>query len=684
MEEGAAFHNAAEIGNNMNIQGSSVGRKMEEVNQRAQYSMPGILHFLETEWAKFQMERAEWEVERAELQARIAFLQGERKGQENLKQDLVRRIKMLEYALKQERTKMQKMKMANSVSSPPITSEFKDEEERPSSEITQSTNSASWRQGRHLLRQYLQEIGYAETIINVRSARVRQMLDLDRPVNGSRGKMLTEKALYEAEASVLATMDFLQSNHDDAVFNPDASDEEEEVSDRIKSRKENDSEASVLQQFEEMLETAETDDTNKDDWEVDEPYLKRLQEEFKKDQRGKKPSTRPTRNSLNNMLKNLEGHTEEENNSNESNKAVTGAELVLGELKDLTVSNICEEESHVSSVVEPNRKTWQAKYMLRSHFDAIRSLAFFSNDDVLVTGGEDHTLKLWNVQRNLRTSPGKKAVAAMDIEPVYTFRGHRSPVIKVALSENGEYVYSSSLDGEIRIWKTPLISIDPYELYDNSTNAHVINTHTDAVWGLAARDDFFISASSDSTIGIWKDDATLQRTINFPTEGGTPTCVDILKANSNQVLVSCSEPNPTAAIIYDIETGESVTRLDISDTKAGRVNSVAAHPSSSLVITAHDDRQLRFFDAQSGKLIHSMTAHLDSITSVGIDPSGLYCVSGSHDCSLRIWSIETRQCIQEITAHRKKFDEAILDVAFHPNKPLIASAGADALAKVFI
>lgn len=37
------------------------------------------------------------------FQAQIAFLQGERKGQENLKKDLVRRIKMLEYALKQER-----------------------------------------------------------------------------------------------------------------------------------------------------------------------------------------------------------------------------------------------------------------------------------------------------------------------------------------------------------------------------------------------------------------------------------------------------------------------------------------------------------------------------------------------------------------------------------------------------
>jgi hypothetical protein len=35
--------------------------------------------------------------------------QGERKGQENLKTDLVRRIKMLEYALKQERAKYAKV-----------------------------------------------------------------------------------------------------------------------------------------------------------------------------------------------------------------------------------------------------------------------------------------------------------------------------------------------------------------------------------------------------------------------------------------------------------------------------------------------------------------------------------------------------------------------------------------------
>lgn len=35
---------------------------------RAQYSIPGILHFLQHEWARFEVERAHWEVERAELQ----------------------------------------------------------------------------------------------------------------------------------------------------------------------------------------------------------------------------------------------------------------------------------------------------------------------------------------------------------------------------------------------------------------------------------------------------------------------------------------------------------------------------------------------------------------------------------------------------------------------------------------
>lgn len=83
--------------------------KMQISNPIDQYTFPGVLHYLQLEWRKFERERNEWEIERSELKvldcnkARVAFLEGDRKSMENLKNDLVRRVKMLEYAIKQER-----------------------------------------------------------------------------------------------------------------------------------------------------------------------------------------------------------------------------------------------------------------------------------------------------------------------------------------------------------------------------------------------------------------------------------------------------------------------------------------------------------------------------------------------------------------------------------------------------
>merc|ERR1719220_1689079 len=151
-----------------------------------QYSIPGILHFLQHEWARFEMERGQWEVEKAELQAMIAFLQGERKGQENLKNDLVRRIKMLEYALKQERAKYSKLKYGGEggdIGPPPQDDDGIELPALEQSDNMIAVTNSNWRQGRQLLRQYLQEIGYTDTIIDVRSNRVRSLLGLQSEEN---------------------------------------------------------------------------------------------------------------------------------------------------------------------------------------------------------------------------------------------------------------------------------------------------------------------------------------------------------------------------------------------------------------------------------------------------------------------------------------------------------------------
>jgi len=48
------------------------GNKRQDDQMPApQYTIPGILHYLQTEWARFEMDRAQWEVDRAELQVAV-------------------------------------------------------------------------------------------------------------------------------------------------------------------------------------------------------------------------------------------------------------------------------------------------------------------------------------------------------------------------------------------------------------------------------------------------------------------------------------------------------------------------------------------------------------------------------------------------------------------------------------
>jgi hypothetical protein len=96
--------------NNNNNSNQNNNNGSNERPASVSYSMPGILHYLQHEWNRYELERQQWEVEKAELMTKISFLQGERRGQENLKNNLIRRIKMLELALKQERIKYHKLK----------------------------------------------------------------------------------------------------------------------------------------------------------------------------------------------------------------------------------------------------------------------------------------------------------------------------------------------------------------------------------------------------------------------------------------------------------------------------------------------------------------------------------------------------------------------------------------------
>ncbi|XP_036239111.1 striatin-3 isoform X1 [Molothrus aeneus] len=745
-----------------------------ELSRPQHYTIPGILHYIQHEWARFEMERAHWEVERAELQARIAFLQGERKGQENLKKDLVRRIKMLEYALKQERAKYHKLKYGTELNQGDLKMPTFESEDTKDTEVpaVPQNSQLTWKQGRQLLRQYLQEVGYTDTILDVRSQRVRSLLglsnsepngsvetkNLEQILNGGESPSSKQKGqeIKRNSGDVLETFNFLE--------NADDSDEEEEndmIEDiaegkekhRINKKHKIGNEGlaadltddpdteEALKEFD-FLVTAEDgegagearssgDGTewDKDDlsptaevWDVDQGLISKLKEQYKKERKGKKGVKRVNRTKLHDMIADLGDDeiphipsgiinqsrspssrmTDHEGARAEEAEPITfppgggksfimGSDdvllsvLGLGDLADLTVTNDADYSYDLPANKDAFRKTWNPKYTLRSHFDGVRALAFHPVEPVLVTASEDHTLKLWNLQK---TVPAKKS-ASLDVEPIYTFRAHIGPVLSLAISSNGEQCFSGGIDATIQWWNMPSPSVDPYDTYEPNVLAGTLIAHTDAVWGLAYSGvkNHLLSCSADGTIRLWNppEKNPCICTYNGEKERGIPTSVDFIGCDPAHMVASF---NTGSTVIYDLETSQSVVMFS-SQVESGvqsnnHINKVVSHPTLPVTITAHEDRHIKFFDNKTGKMIHSMVAHLDAVTSLAVDPNGIYLMSGSHDCSIRLWNLDSKTCVQEITAHRKKLDESIYDVAFHPSKAYIASAGADALAKVFV
>ncbi|XP_063773972.1 striatin isoform X3 [Pseudophryne corroboree] len=702
---------------------------------RAQYSIPGILHFLQHEWARFEVERAQWEVERAELQAQIAFLQGERKGQENLKKDLVRRIKMLEYALKQERAKYHKLKYGTELNQGDMKPPNYDSDETNEMDIQPPAPQNSqfmWKQSRQLLRQYLQEVGYTDTILEVKSKRVRALLGLsadssdrltdtnqDSMVNGTETELPNPLVIGKPDmtdsASVLETFKFLENAA--AEFSDEEDDEENDSRDKTII------DAATIVRRRVLPEPNEDRDT--------EEALKEFDFLVSDDSDGGESRSAgdgtewgPNRSKLQDMLANLRDVdelpslqpsvvsssrpassrlSEQEINRTDEVEALTfppssgksfimGAdealenELGLGELAGLTVANEADSLTYdIANNKDALRKTWNPKFTLRSHFDGIRGLAFHPTEPVLITASEDHTLKMWNLQK---TAPAKKSTS-LDVEPIYTFRAHRGPVLCVVMSSTGEQCYSGGTDGVIQSWNTPNPNVDPYDSYDPSVLRVPFEGHTDAVWGLvySAAHQRLLSASADGTIRVWNalEASPALSIFNDSQELGIPSSVDLVSCDPAHMVASFNSGHTS---IFNMETRQKVLTLesciDTAVHSSCQINRVISHPTLPISITAHEDRHIKFYDNNTGKLIHSMVAHLDAVTSLAVDPNGLYLMSGSHDCSIRLWNLESKTCIQEFTAHRKKSDESIHDVAFHPSKCYIASAGADALAKVFV
>ncbi|DBA04986.1 TPA: hypothetical protein N0F65_006988, partial [Lagenidium giganteum] len=352
-----------------------------------------------------------------------------------------------------------------------------------------------------------------------------------------------------------------------------------------------------------------------------------------------------------------------------------------------------EKPAPISLAAKSSFRPLKLKVKLTSHMDGVRALAFHPSEPLLVSGSEDCTVKLWNLAAVTSGPPSQRTA---ELDAALTIRTHGQSVLSVAIlsAEN----YPNTQPHRAGAFATSVT----YEDY-LGLKAHSINrAHDDAVWDLHAHplSNVLFSAGADGIVRTWgvASELALKSELKCTSKNHlkgmghnnrgylVPTSVRTLHADTK----TCTIGYTCGSIAHFDFHGEQLIQMvranDVDGSRESRdaqVNQVVAHPTMPLVIAAHQDRRLRFYDMRAGECVSTIVAHQDAVSSVSIDSSGLYLATGGHDGSLRVWSVAERQCVFEQSAHRPKFGEAVHSVAYHPSRGFIATSGADSLVKIF-